>query len=987
MSDVDDIGRQLQAIIPARGPTPTSAELSAFCDKSGNHVDVGFLTRYLASHCGFKDVLMLTVEKLPRLEIVRALTASIEKGKYEVVRGVITRLVVIKMQLKDVDLAGVYDEPGCEWKRDALLWILLPSSFRSNTAASQEQLHEAEAVSRNFIVKQVRALWGKKFTRQDLWAKILPEVLFLARQSQQGQSIIEKLRGGLSGDPSLVSFDDIALPSHVFAVASERRRLYVGSQIQCEHGTLRREVALRYDGAVLTGEGEIVDEVGLVVYSFEPQSAIDQSLVCCVCLIEASNPDDLWECSCSRKFCMNCVASIILARTTFEDPLIRRGSDWCPFCYAGWDIPDMPHPLDRLRAQVYLQFNLVLTLNNFQCPTGLSELVLPKVLPFDWAPQTILSAIWRYAYLYEYGEALKLQLELQPDVSPIDALVHRGHPDFWPCTPLLPLGPTGLLRDEEDQAIGAASIPYSPASMEDLSECSSVRSQLESSVAHDGEREDGKPGSGRRKRSLFCRSPLRSSDPLIDSMGDNDDCVEIDPVEIQMDDVRTQYRGSSAGGEDQGGPGWSDQAGGPDNIWDSADEEAGEDLNEEAGPGKHSSSCDKQSDPIREEQTRLRRKVVEEVKANGRRSGQRQRNLQEAAYRADQARDKAPTARQFESDAAQYYISFIEYVRNNAGRCRGNDKPLLVYADSSPTGSVIVFLAERNARHVAGATGLILDATFSVSPRGYCQLLVGLMEKFGYYVPLFYCLMSKKSEEQYIKVLLKVRDTLTRYGTFDLLKSLYVISDNETALRSAASRILELNEGAMLQCKYHLVRSWMRYLAEVGLVNVYFGKDCQTKLWLKESMGLPWLPPSEIPAAWGEMKSRRPPGPAVSKYIVYLESNYLLDTARFKREEWASEPTLDNHQNTTNPLEGFNRDIGNGVSSKSSARFLCDKILSLQVKSEIRLNSIEAGEEARSSRSFDAQRHSLFVKYRKDQLSRKQYLRMVAELAGLRRHM
>ncbi|EER13157.1 hypothetical protein Pmar_PMAR020747, partial [Perkinsus marinus ATCC 50983] len=162
-----------------------------------------------------------------------------------------------------------------------------------------------------------------------LWTKILARVLFLAQQStardsKQRQAIIEKLRGGLPGDPALVSFDGITLPSHVLAIASEQKRLNVGSHIHCEHGTLRREAARRYDGGVLTVEGEMGDEIGLLVYSFDPRSAADESLVCCICYIDASCPNDLWKCACRRKFCMNCVASMILARTTFGDPSVRR---------------------------------------------------------------------------------------------------------------------------------------------------------------------------------------------------------------------------------------------------------------------------------------------------------------------------------------------------------------------------------------------------------------------------------------------------------------------------------------------------------------------------------------------------------------------------------------------------------------------------------------------------------------------------------------
>ncbi|EER13156.1 hypothetical protein Pmar_PMAR020746, partial [Perkinsus marinus ATCC 50983] len=206
--------------------------------------------------------------------------------------------------------------------------------------------------------------------------------------------------------------------------------------------------------------------------------------------------------------------------------------------------------------------SILLTLNNFQCPTGLSELVLPKVLPFNWILQMILSAIWRYAYLYEYSEALKVRFELSHDVSPIDVLVHEGCHDFWPCTTLLPLGRTGLLRHEGDEAVRATPIPYSPVPMEDLSECSSVRSSFESSVAFDDKREDYDREIPRTRKRR--------------SISGKDDSVEIDLEEIHMDGA--QYRGSSAGGEDHAGPDWCND---PDSFRDSAGAEADKEPDEE----------------------------------------------------------------------------------------------------------------------------------------------------------------------------------------------------------------------------------------------------------------------------------------------------------------------------------------------------------------------------------------------------------------------
>ncbi|EER13915.1 hypothetical protein Pmar_PMAR000607 [Perkinsus marinus ATCC 50983] len=228
--------------------------------------------------------------------------------------------------------------------------------------------------------------------------------------------------------------------------------------------------------------------------------------------------------------------------------------------------------------------------------------------------------------------------------------------------------------------------------------------------------------------------------------------------------------------------------------------------------------------------------------------------------------------------------------------------------------------------------------------------------------------MARKTQEEYERALLKLRDVLTGKGLFQIISTLYIITDYELGMRQAILRVWEIDPERLRGCLFHLSKSWIRAYQSEGLASEYWASEnvrTPTGRWLRSVIGLPCLSVEECKLAWADMKERKPQGEKIAKLVLYLDSHYMTDTSTFPVSQWASEPVEDvPPQRTTNPLEGYNQFLGNGITARSTFKTFGNKILSLQMKAELRLNSIDAGEAARPTRSKEEQRLRHYQAYR-----------------------
>ncbi|EER19014.1 hypothetical protein Pmar_PMAR029199, partial [Perkinsus marinus ATCC 50983] len=315
-------------------------------------------------------------------------------------------------------------------------------------------------------------------------------------------------------------------------------------------------------------------------------------------------------------------------------------------------------------------------------------------------------------------------------------------------------------------------------------------------------------------------------------------------------------------------------------------------------PSEHGAECDREPDERRETQTRQRRRIQAEVANNGRTDGlvegiiadgglanttlRDQRNLEQVAYRAARAQGQPAVLRSLDLDRAGYYQDFVSLVQRDVDKCRGNDQRLLLHADAGRP--MIIWAADRNLNALNGSSGLIFDATFAVAPKGWQQLWVILIEKQGYYIPAVFILMARKTQEEYERALLKLRDVLTGKGLFQIISTLYIITDYELGMRQAILRVWEIDPERLRGCLFHLSKSWIRAYQSEGLASEYWASEnvrTPTGRWLRSVIGLPCLSVEECKLAWADMKERKPQGEKIAKLVLYLDSHYMTDTSTF----------------------------------------------------------------------------------------------------------
>ncbi|KAF4682164.1 hypothetical protein FOZ60_010994 [Perkinsus olseni] len=423
-------------------------------------------------------------------------------------------------------------------------------------------------------------------------------------------------------------------------------------------------------------------------------------------------------------------------------------------------------------------------------------------------------------------------------------------------------------------------------------------------------------------------------------------------------------------------------------------------------PKAHPASCNQVPDPRRETQTRLRHQVQDTVASEGRRNGLVEdvvadgglaqttrndfRNSTQAGYRAERARDGSAKIRSFERDRAGYYEDFVDFVVNKTTTTRGSDFPFILYSDHETP--MIIWGASRNIEALSRASGMIWDATFLIAPKGWSQLWAGLAEIDGHYVPVYFVLMKDKSQNQYERALRKIGTDLAQRHLYQVLQTLYFITDFEPAMRNAFRSEWEIGPQKLRGCLFHLCKAWIRAIQAEGLAADYWANEAtrsERGKWMHSLMGLPCLPEAECQETWEALKTEPPAAdPQVQNLVQYLDGTYFGDNAVYSATEWACEPRENTPpQRTTNPLEGLNHHINKGVTKSSSIQVLCDKMLMLQVKAEVTLNSVEQGEPADASRSKEPMRLRHYQLYRQQVITRKRYLELISRLCGVNRLM
>jgi hypothetical protein len=135
-------------------------------------------------------------------------------------------------------------------------------------------------------------------------------------------------------------------------------------------------------------------------------------------------------------------------------------------------------------------------------------------------------------------------------------------------------------------------------------------------------------------------------------------------------------------------------------------------------------------------------------------------------------------------------------------------------------------------------------------------------------LPFVYALMASKTEECYTRLFENLNDFATE-NELNLNPQLILTDSEQTAINAS---IREYPDTNFIGCLFHLGQSVWRQIQANSLSKRY-GKDKEFSLKLRQIIALAFLPPSEIPGAFDELKSTIPE--EASEIMQWFENNYV----------------------------------------------------------------------------------------------------------------
>ncbi|CAB4420785.1 unnamed protein product [Rhizophagus irregularis] len=191
-----------------------------------------------------------------------------------------------------------------------------------------------------------------------------------------------------------------------------------------------------------------------------------------------------------------------------------------------------------------------------------------------------------------------------------------------------------------------------------------------------------------------------------------------------------------------------------------------------------------------------------------------------------------------------------------------------------------------------------MDGTFRTVPTLFHQMytvhaLVG-GESNSRVLPMVYILMTSRSKVIYERIFQELTDLAEEAG--QMLAPPMIITDFEQAAINAAQ--VEFPGSVHKGCFFHLCQSFWRKIQSLGLASEY-GNSEEFSIKLRHMTALAFLPSSEIPHAFDQIKSLMPPN--ASQIVQYFEETYV-------NELWSVHELIENgYPRTQNMVEGWHQ--------------------------------------------------------------------------------
>lgn len=237
------------------------------------------------------------------------------------------------------------------------------------------------------------------------------------------------------------------------------------------------------------------------------------------------------------------------------------------------------------------------------------------------------------------------------------------------------------------------------------------------------------------------------------------------------------------------------------------------------------------------------------------------------------------------------------------------------------TEKILIFSTVSNLVHLQKSEIWIMDGTFKTVPRLFHQLysihgFVGTGENKSI-MPLVFALMTSKSQECYSALFQEIIDFAANNDIE--LNPVRVLTDFEQAPINAIT--YEFPGAIAKGCFFHLGHSLWRRIQSAGLVRRY-GEDPDFSLKMRLILALAFLPPSEIPDAFNDVKAGIPH--EAESVCSWFDENYVNGRCRRGRGRplypptfWSVADQLDaGLPRTQNSVEAWHRRLGSLLSRK-----------------------------------------------------------------------
>ena len=190
---------------------------------------------------------------------------------------------------------------------------------------------------------------------------------------------------------------------------------------------------------------------------------------------------------------------------------------------------------------------------------------------------------------------------------------------------------------------------------------------------------------------------------------------------------------------------------------------------------------------------------------------------------------------------------------------------------------MIIFCTTSNLQHLQEADYWMMDGTFKTVPTLFMQMYtihapVGGINNARVF-PLVYTLMTNKTEESY-KQLFQELINLGEESGYNLSPPMILTDFEQAAINATHSEFPEsINKG----CFFHLCQNLWKKIQALGLATEY-GNNEDFSLKMRHITALAFLPPSEIPPAFDQIKPLLPSN--AEGVIKYFEENYIYGRVR-----------------------------------------------------------------------------------------------------------